>query len=286
MWDLTVIGARRVQTTVLGIDAAWTLSQPSGVALALCDDDGWKLAAVAPSYQRFLILADQGLAPEPKPSGRMPDMAALLQAAASVARASIDLIAVDMPLSKVPIVGRRRSDDAVSKAYGGRKCGTHSPNAERPGKISDALRDQAQRAGYPLATTAIDMPALIEVYPHPALVELARAKERLPYKVQKIRAYWPSVAPLERRAKLIGQWSHILTLLETEISGVKRMLPLIDESASGAELKAFEDMLDAVVCAWTGICAIEGRATAFGDDASAIWIPIGDRRQLLSASRK
>ncbi|WP_244520066.1 DUF429 domain-containing protein [Sinorhizobium glycinis] len=283
---MTVIGARRVQATVLGIDAAWTLSQPSGVALALCDDDGWKLAAVAPSYQRFLMLADQGLAPEPKPSGRMPDIAALLQAAASVARASIDLIAVDMPLSKVPIVGRRRSDDAVSKAYGARKCGTHSPNAERPGKISDALRDQAQRAGYPLATRAIDMPALIEVYPHPALVELARAKERLPYKVQKVRAYWPTVAPLERRAKLMDQWSHILTLLETEISGVKRMLPLIDESASGAELKAFEDMLDAVVCAWTGICAIEGRAAAFGDDASAIWIPSGDGRQVPSASRK
>ena len=48
--------------TVLGIDAAWTGTQPSGVALAEETERGWRLKAVASSYARFEALA--GLAPE------------------------------------------------------------------------------------------------------------------------------------------------------------------------------------------------------------------------------
>jgi predicted RNase H-like nuclease len=44
-------------------------------------------------------------------------------------------------------------------------------------------------------------------------------------------------------------------------------------SARGWEMKAFEDMLDAVVCAWIGVTVLEGRARAYGDERSAIWIP-------------
>jgi len=38
-------------TVVLGIDAAWTATQPSGVAVVAKDDDSgaWHTAAVAPS---------------------------------------------------------------------------------------------------------------------------------------------------------------------------------------------------------------------------------------------
>lgn len=50
-------------------------------------------------------------------------------------------------------------------------------------------------------------------------------------------------------------------------SGKRRPAP------KGAALKAFEDKLDAIVCAWVGICVIEHRATPFGDHDSAIWVP-------------
>jgi hypothetical protein len=33
--------------------------------------------------------------------------------------------------------------DAVSRAYGARKCGTPTPSAFRPGRISDALREDS-----------------------------------------------------------------------------------------------------------------------------------------------
>jgi predicted RNase H-like nuclease len=186
---------------------------------------------------------------------------------------SIDLVAIDMPLALEPIVGGRASDNAVSAAYGARKCGTHTPSANRPGRISDDLRSAFEAAGYPLLTRLVRPPGVIEVYPHPALVELASAHERLPYKASKVGRYWPSDTPERRRELLYREWKGIVTLLECQITGVGAALPMLDQQASGHNRKAYEDMLDAVVCCWVAVCALEGCAIPFGDDCSAIWIP-------------
>jgi predicted RNase H-like nuclease len=204
----------------------------------------------------------------------MPDAASLLAAAAVLCGQPVDLIAVDMPLAQSAITGRRASDNAVSRAYGGRKCSTHSPNAIRPGRISDDLREGFGLAGYPLRTGDAEPPSLIEVYPHPALVELAGAPQRLPYKARKVRRYWPSITPAERRVRLLAQWAAIVALLEDEIAGVSAELPPLGRGERGAAVKAYEDTLDAVICAWVGVCALQGRALPFGDDVSAIWIPV------------
>jgi predicted RNase H-like nuclease len=143
----------------------------------------------------------------------------------------------------------------------------------RPGPISDDLKRGFDRAGYSLQTDSISTPGLIEVYPHPALVQLANASERLPYKVSKVRSYWPTSAPVERRALLIREWARIVALLEAKIAGVAVALAPLHPDARGWQFKTFEDKLDAVVCAWVAICALEGRAAPFGDQQSAIWIP-------------
>jgi len=257
---------------VLGIDAAWTLTQPSGVALVARRGSRWHLIAVAASYQRFLAAAGSFDA-EKVPSGAAPDATALLSAAWRLAGVPVDLVAVDMPLARSPIVGRRVSDNAVSRAYGGRKCGTHTPNALRPGPVSDTLLEGFADAGYPLQTGPLLPPGLIEVYPHPALVELTGAPERLPYKASKVRIYWPSCTAVERRARLHRQWSELVARLDAELVGVQAAMPPLDVTATGAEMKAYEDALDAIVCAWVGLCALEGRAVPFGDSNSAIWIP-------------
>lgn len=270
---------------VLGIDAAWTLTQPSGVALVLETAAGWRLNALAPSYQHFLASMDSKarvdgrLAPEVRSSGSRPDAAALVDSCSRLCGRKPDVIAIDMPLSKQPIEGRRCSDDAVSKAYGNRQCGTHTPSKVRPGSISDDLRTGFEAAGYSLQTVAIASPGLIEVYPHPALVELANASKRLPYKAAKVRCYWPTLTSEERRAALYGQWRSIVTLLESEISGVARALPELAAKASDAEVKSYEDMLDSVVCAWVAICALNDQAEPFGDQQSAIWIPKARSKQ-------
>lgn len=46
---------------------------------------------------------------------------------------------------------------------------------------------------------------------------------------------------------------------------------------SMAQLKAQEDMIDAIICCICAIRALDGRAEPFaGDDKSAIWVPKAD----------
>ena len=267
---------------VLGIDAAWTETQPSGVALVEETAQGWRLVAVETSYARFHALAG---GPEAvRPVGSRPVAKNLIETCERLTGRPPDVVAIDMPLSLEPIVKRRCSDLAVSRAYGAKKCGTHSPSPERPGKISDALRKDFAACGYRLRTASypsaphLDTPALIEVYPHPALVELTGAAERLRYKISKANKFWPKLKPPERRKNLVEAWTEIGAALEQQIEGVTARLPVVKETASGLDLKAHEDALDAVVCAWVGVCALEGSAEAFGDTSSAIWIPARDRK--------
>lgn len=261
---------------VLGIDAAWTATQPSGVALAVEEAWGWTLRAVAPSYAHFLALAAEGAAPD-RPVGSQPDAAALLDAAARLGGVAVSLVAIDMPLAHAPIVGRRVSDNAVARAFGSRHCGTHSPSALRPGPLSDRLRAGFGAAGYPLRTDDASAGGLIEVYPHPALVVLAQAPRRLPYKAGNSAKYWPGEPLAVRRRLLRDQWRRIAALLETRLHGVADRLPPLGETATGAAAKAHEDMLDAIVCAWIGTTALAGEADAYGDAESAIWVPRSGR---------
>jgi predicted RNase H-like nuclease len=258
--------------SVLGIDAAWTASQPSGVALAVGTSSGWRLVAVAASYGRFHAAAS-GRDPEPRPAGSVPVAADLLASAWALAGCPVGLVAIDMPLSLDPVTGRRASDDAVSRAYGARGAGTHTPSAVRPGPIADGLRLGFERAGYPLRTSAAESPGLIEVYPHPALVEFASAPERLRYKIARARRYWPGLDPAERRGRLADVWRGIVGLLDARMAGVAEALAIPAAGAPGIALKAFEDELDAVVCACVAACAMDGTAEPFGDARSAIWVP-------------
>ena len=159
-------------TAILAIDAAWTVKQPSGVALLINVGGRWRCAGLAPSYRQFEELADS----EPvnwdlKPTGRRPDLDRLL----AVCRQLLDgeqvsLIAMDMPLSLEPIIRRRAADNAVSRAFGNQGCAVHSPSAQRPGPLADEVRARAAALGFPLATASTPAgacPALIEGLPAP-----------------------------------------------------------------------------------------------------------------------
>lgn len=114
---------------------------------------------------------------------------------------------------------------------------------------------------------------MVEDYPHSALIELAAEERRLPYKASKIAKYWPHDLPVARRGRLIDTWRQIVAMLDARIAGVSDMLALPAMDSKGFEMKAFEDILDAVVCAWVNVCAMEGAATPYGEETSAIWIP-------------
>jgi predicted RNase H-like nuclease len=90
--------------SILGIDAAWTSTEPSGVALIAGDSTSWRVLGVAPSFESFVTLASG------KPvdwtggrfGGTSPNVTELLSAARSLGGADPILIAIDMPVATTP----------------------------------------------------------------------------------------------------------------------------------------------------------------------------------------
>jgi predicted RNase H-like nuclease len=74
--------------------------------------------------------------------------------------------------------------------------------------------------------------------------------------------------------RLFAQWQRIIDALDRQVRGVRPSLPPLPESATRRRLKAREDVIDAIVCAWVGTCALGGQIQLpYGDPTSAIWIP-------------
>jgi predicted RNase H-like nuclease len=170
-------------TAVLGVDAAWTDGQPSGVALLERRSLRWKCMHVAPSYAGFC----NGFEWSDRCIGGAVDVSAMFAACGRrLGVVNPIVVAVDMPLATTPIHGRRRADNLISRQFGHRKCSVHSPTRARPGSTGRRLQEGFIDAGYVLATTAnSQVPALLEVYPHVALLGLLGYGERCPYKVSR-----------------------------------------------------------------------------------------------------
>jgi predicted RNase H-like nuclease len=102
-------------------------------------------------------------------------------------------------------------------------------------------------------------------------------KIRPAYKVAKIARYFRKAdPPLSRDQRidcLLQTWTTILAAVDREISVLPFKPPHRSTLKFASELKAYEDQLDAIISAFVGACVLEGRAEAFGNDDSAIWVP-------------
>lgn len=222
---------------------------------------GWRCLSLSSSYSEFVDDGDGA------------DTSAVIRKAAFLLGGSMpEVVAVDMPLASVPISSRREADGAISREFGGAGCSTHSPSAVRPGPIGERLHRDVTGAGYHLATddNRRPGPTLIEVYPHPAILRLLGLEYRLPYKAGKAAKYWPGIGREERRVRLLETLRRLATGLGREIAGLPDVLADVGPRTS---LKSIEDMLDAAVCAWVGMCYLNGTAEPFGDEHAAIWVP-------------
>ena len=265
-----------LMSLILGIDAAWTETGSSGIAVLHTDGNRRTVLALASSYNEFLT---------GEPSGRgmlgtSPDASALMRRAENIAGAAVDLVAIDMPIARHKFTGRRVADDLVSREFGAQGASTHSPNAMRPGLHGEQITNSFAQAGYALATDQSQVVAgrtVVEVYPLAALVRLLNAEKRPAYKVAKMASYFRhAVPPLDhgqRIDRLLNTWEQILEALGGEISDLDFELPSRPEVKFAAQLKPYEDRLDAVISAWVGACVLEGRAQPYGDEQCAIWVP-------------
>lgn len=260
------------ESLVLGIDAAWTVKNPSGTALLRGQGKDWRLVVACSSYHAFLN-AESGIVIDH--CGGEADCESLLKQCAKLGDGlPTEVIAVDMPLSREPIVDRREADDQVSHIYGGKGCSVHSPNRIRPGKVSDDMTKRFKQVGVPLVVSNPAVtPAIIEVYPHVALLKLMGLEKRHPYKVSKSKRYWPDESAESRFDLLLTNILKAWTALGQEIQLSPLQIPTNEKVLS--HLKAYEDLLDAVVCAWMGVKYLSGEAKPLGDNkTAAIWVPI------------
>ncbi len=262
---------------ILGIDAAWSATQPSGVSLFGYDGKQWHCIAIAPSYQQFIeLVSNEDINWNIKPKNGLPVLQTLLNTASSLAKGQlVNVISVDMPLSKVKIKNRRIADNEISREFGGLGCAVHSPNTIRPGIIADQFRYDSGLAGFELSVVNNfnSTKALIEVYPHTALLKLLNIGYRHPYKVSKSKKYWPNATLEERKSKLLSSMQLILNKLQIEITGIRLKLPSVTDVPSLSYLKRYEDVIDALVCGWVGIKYLQGQCIVYGDSNAAIWTP-------------
>lgn len=261
---------------ILGIDAAWTSHNPSGVSLVRhVPGKLLQVVKLARSYYEFLErdTPDWDHPPTPSPP--------LLTDVLHHCRArgyDVQVVALDIPLAPKPVRGYREADRALTRAYSRRGASVHSPTPARPGIISDTLYQQLTALGFRWAgaRAVVGGPSFIEVYPHAAIIELFGYAYRLPYKVQKRAQYWKEDSSEVRYQKAIGKLMELRRHLDrclVHAPGV--FLPALDAAHrySSAFLKGYEDVLDSMVSALAGYAYGRGRATAYGDDKGAIWVP-------------
>jgi predicted RNase H-like nuclease len=178
------------------------------------------------------------------------------------------IIAVDAPTLIPNATGSRLADKLSHKYFGKYHAGCYPANQNLPfaeRTINFGL--QLESRGFAHAPT-IEPQKLgryqIEVFPHPAIVNLFNLERILKYK--KGRIY-------ERRLELIKLQNYLLDILPS-LSPPLRLSYLCGSFPSqipttGAALKAVEDKLDSLVCAYVG----------------AYWWYWGEKRNLVLGDR-
>ncbi|QAA76884.1 MAG: hypothetical protein BIP78_1118 [Candidatus Bipolaricaulis sibiricus] len=189
------------------------------------------------------------------------------------------LVAIDAPLIVPNDGGARPCDRALSRAYRRQEAGAYPANRARlgPEVRGETLASCLGTLGFGLGPSVprrTEARQVVEVYPHPATVELFGLEKTLKYKARPGRTLASRWAELRRLRGLLG------TLAESEPSlDAEPLLATLDpEGLRGRALKAVEDLLDALVCAYIALHLWywgEAGCRRFGDlDMGYVLVPI------------
>ncbi|WP_460599861.1 DUF429 domain-containing protein [Flexivirga lutea] len=230
----------------VGLDLAWGTKNPTGVAVL--DDSGTLRHASTVRTDEEIVDAVRAAAP------------------------GACVVGIDAPLIVNNAKGSRPAEQALGRDFAAYEAGAHPANTGNPafaegtrgGRIAHLLGldiDPASRASR----------RALEVYPHPATVALFRLGQSLKYKNKPGR-------PIEQ---LQGELLTLLRLLES-LETAKPALRLrhsehwqqladtVQQATRKAQLRAAEDPIDAVICAYVAVLAHQApeRLTTYGDVAT------------------
>jgi predicted RNase H-like nuclease len=161
------------------------------------------------------------------------------------------LVAIDAPLIVPNERGSRPVDRLITKLFGRFDAGAYPANRSRMGGRvrGEEIVHLLEELGFyhhPLIEKQEEMRQVFEVYPHPAMLSLFGLDRTLKYKARKGRSYEYRIREFERFRE------HLRSLAKAE-PGVVMPADLINrdlEGMRGRALKDYEDLLDAILCAY------------------------------------
>jgi len=242
----------------IGIDLAWSEANPSA-AVAL----NW----VGQCGRPFLWTSNLGKNAE------------ILEFVEKAAGSGPALVAVDAPLLVPNETGTRPCDRELSQAYRKAHAQAYPANRRRLGPVirGEALVEGLRAKGFhfsPRVVAQKQVRQVVEVFPHPAMVELFGLPHILQYKARPGRS-------LSFRRKELSRFCALLRSLK-EAEPAMDSEPILSFAKPGRQkgkaLKALEDLLDALFCAYIALhlwyWGKEGYR-CFGDEKSGyILVPV------------
>ncbi|NJN21932.1 MAG: DUF429 domain-containing protein [Leptolyngbya sp. RL_3_1] len=158
------------------------------------------------------------------------------------------MIAIDAPTVIPNATGMRLPDRLAHRYFGKYDAGCYPANQGRPFAETLVQFSQALEArGFAHAPTIIPQQVglyQIELFPHPATIHLFHLDRILKYKKGRLAQRRPELEKLRSlQLKILPTLAPALALAEHQLPGIP---------TGGAQLKAVEDQLDSVICAYAG----------------------------------
>ena len=233
----------------VGIDLAWSPRNPSGGAVLSADGRLLQCTSTLGGDNEVLDLI-----------------------ASAIPAGTPGLVAIDAPLAVPNQTGTRPCDRQVASIFGRFQAAPYPANrrnlARYGGLRAEAITQRLRFLGFrhdPDLARQTATRQVVEVFPHPATVSLFRLERTLKYKARTGRDYpfrWRELTRLRDHLVALASADPPL-FLPADVAG------MAIEGQRGQAFKKAEDLLDAVVCAYSALyawhhgprgCAVYGNA--------------------------
>ena len=226
----------------VGVDLAWGIRQPTG--LAAMDADGRLVHVSAVRTDEEIVAA---LAPYVEGDC---------------------LVAIDAPLIVTNPTGNRPAEAALNRDFAPFDAGAHPANTGKP-EFRDGTRGAGLCAewGLDLNPRSRRRRRALEVYPHPATIALFGLGRILKYKNKKGRDVAGLQAELARLMNLLAGLATAVPPLDPSGPAWEALREQVAAATRKSELRVVEDQVDALLCAYVALFATRRPelTTTYGD---------------------
>ncbi|HEX6249440.1 MAG TPA: DUF429 domain-containing protein [Nocardioidaceae bacterium] len=167
------------------------------------------------------------------------------------------VVAFDAPLVVTNPTGRRRCETELAAVFGRYHAGPHPTNTARPDLAGGARALRiAEALGLDVDPRSSSPRRALEVYPHPATIVLFGLPRILRYKHKPGRDLTLLRSEAMRLVDLVEGLEHADPALRLGSNDRwQQVRRTVAAATRKADLKAVEDLVDAVVCAYVGLFA-------------------------------